>query len=140
MDPTDHDANAGHIRARRGVIGILERNRALLLIRRAPGIPRGGTWCFPGGHVEPGETSRTAIRREFMEELGITVTPTERLGSVRLEDLNYVLAVWRVRSAFDRMTPAADEVAEVRWVTPAQIPGLADSLPSNLDVLALLDA
>ncbi|UCC29708.1 MAG: NUDIX domain-containing protein, partial [Phycisphaerales bacterium] len=78
-----------HERVRRGVIGIISSGPAYLVIRRAPGIPMGGYWCFPGGHVEPGETPRQAIKRELAEELGITVVPTERVGSVRV-DAQYV--------------------------------------------------
>ncbi|PZM86983.1 MAG: NUDIX hydrolase [candidate division SR1 bacterium] len=30
-----------------------------------------GHWCFPKGHVEPGETESETAQREFQEELGI---------------------------------------------------------------------
>jgi len=38
-----------------------------LLLRNA----RHGTWSFPKGHLEPGETPETAARREVAEETGI---------------------------------------------------------------------
>jgi 8-oxo-dGTP pyrophosphatase MutT (NUDIX family) len=54
---------------------VLFRRRAcrveFLLIRNAK-----GHWDFPKGHVEPGESSRAAMRRETREETGL------RLGSV----------------------------------------------------------
>jgi 8-oxo-dGTP pyrophosphatase MutT (NUDIX family) len=28
-------------------------------------------WCFPKGHVEPGESTETAARREISEETGL---------------------------------------------------------------------
>lgn len=36
-----------------------------------------GTICGPGGHIEPGETSRQAAAREAREEFGITIDPAD---------------------------------------------------------------
>ena len=125
---------------RRGVIAVLERGCKLLFIRRAKGVAKAGFWCLPGGHVEPGETPRRAIHRELREELGIEVATTERLGSIRVSDLGYILVVWRVRHVAGRLRPAPDEVAEVRWVTPDESRSLTPSLPSNERVLDMLRA
>lgn len=127
-------------RIRRGVIGILSRGARFLMIRRAPGLVRGGCWCFPGGHVEPGETPRMAIRRELAEELGIEVVPLRRLGSVRLPDVGYVLAVWRVRHVAGTFVPAAEEVADTRWVLADEIRSIQPGLPSNERVFHMLGA
>ncbi len=91
---------------RRGVIGVLEHGSKLLFIRRADGVAKGGFWCLPGGHEEPGETPRRAVHRELREELGIEVAATERLGSIRVSDLGYILVVWRVRQVAGRFRPA----------------------------------
>jgi 8-oxo-dGTP pyrophosphatase MutT (NUDIX family) len=72
------------------------------------------------------------------EELGIEVVPFERVGSVRTSDGKYVLAVWRVRRMSDELKVAEDEVAEVEWLTPAQIRAIAPNLQSNLQVLNIL--
>ena len=44
-----------------------------LLAQRPEGKVYAGYWEFPGGKVEPGETTRDALVRELQEELGITV-------------------------------------------------------------------
>lgn len=124
-------------RVRRGVIGIVIRKSTLLMIRRAAGVARGGHWCLPGGHVEPGENPRKAIRREMSEELGIEVIPAERVGSVRI-GREYILAVWRVRHVRGEFQPAAPEVAEMRWLTPDQARAIEPGLPSNEVVLDML--
>lgn len=139
MPGADHDTRTPLRRIRRGVIGILARGPAYLMIRRADAIPKGGYWCFPGGHVERGETPRQAVQRELAEELGIEVAPTERVGSVRVPGTNYILAVWRVRHMSNELLSlAGHEIAEARWLTPSQIRAIRPSLPSNDRVLEML--
>lgn len=128
----------GRSRVRRGVIGILSRGSTLLVIRRALGIAKGGHWCFPGGHVEPGETSKVAITREILEELSIETLPTQRLGAVHVKDSNHVLVVWRVRYVRGELRAEPREVSEFRWLTPAQIRAIEPGFPSNDRVLAML--
>jgi 8-oxo-dGTP diphosphatase len=52
---------------------ILWRSGRITLTRRAPGLPAGGRWQLPGGHVEEGESVAAAARREAREEVGVEV-------------------------------------------------------------------
>ena len=55
-------------------VGILFReDGAMLLSTRPPGKPYAGYWEFPGGKLEQGETVVQALRREMVEELGVTI-------------------------------------------------------------------
>jgi len=101
-------------------------------------VAKGGRWCFPGGHVEPGETSRKAIQRELAEELGLVVRPVERLGAVQVVDAGYVLAVWRVDVIAGAMCPAPAEVSDVRWVRREEIGRIHPGLASNERVAEML--
>ena len=56
----------------------------VLLIERG-WDPHKGQWALPGGHVDPGETSRAAAARELAEEAGVYATPDE-LGQVGEQD------------------------------------------------------
>lgn len=47
-----------------------------LLTSRPPGKVYAGYWEFPGGKLEAGETVDQALRRELIEELGITIGET----------------------------------------------------------------
>ena len=55
-------------------VGILIRqDGALLLSTRPPGKAYAGYWEFPGGKIEVGESVTEALRRELIEELGVTI-------------------------------------------------------------------
>ena len=55
-------------------VGILiAPNGDVLLGQRPPGKPFEGYWEFPGGKVEPGELILDALKREFVEELGLQI-------------------------------------------------------------------
>ena len=59
-------------------VGILLRpDGALLLSTRPPGKVYAGYWEFPGGKIEAGESIEQALRRELIEELGVTIGPAE---------------------------------------------------------------
>lgn len=54
--------------------GVLVNDRKeILLAQRPPHKYMAGWWEFPGGKLEPFETSEQALKRELGEEIGITV-------------------------------------------------------------------
>ncbi len=55
-------------------VGVLVReDGAFLLTSRPAGKAYAGYWEFPGGKLETGETVEQALRRELLEEIGITI-------------------------------------------------------------------
>jgi 8-oxo-dGTP diphosphatase len=59
-------------------VGILMRaDGDVLLAQRPEGKPYAGYWEFPGGKVEAEESILEALKREFVEELGIEVLSAE---------------------------------------------------------------
>jgi 8-oxo-dGTP diphosphatase len=52
---------------------IIEMDGKILLARRTPERALGGTWEFPGGKIDPGETPEACLTRELHEEFDIVV-------------------------------------------------------------------
>jgi len=63
----------------RATVGaVIDKDGKILLVKRGH-EPFKDYWCFPGGHIDFGETAEQAIVREVKEETGLTFTP-EFLG------------------------------------------------------------
>lgn len=59
-------------------LGVMIKNneeKVLLGLRKS--LHGNGTWCFPGGHLEFGETMIQAAKREAAEETGLEVDDLE---------------------------------------------------------------
>jgi ADP-ribose pyrophosphatase YjhB (NUDIX family) len=103
------------------VEGLLVRDGKVLLSKRAID-PRRGYWDVPGGFLEEGEEPLDGLAREFREETGLDVRPVEWLGT-HLEpyDHYFVLGLtWLV--AADGEPRAADDVEELAWFGPEELP------------------
>jgi 8-oxo-dGTP diphosphatase len=84
-----------------------------------------GWWEFPGGKVEPGETEEDALARECVEELGVRVEISDRVGAdVPLPNGCAVLRVFAVR-LLDGGRPRPLEHAALRWLRADEL----DSVP-----------
>lgn len=125
-----------------GVVAVIERDGRLLVIRRAAGVVAPGSWCLPGGAIEAGETPADAIVREVAEEVGLVVRPDREIWRWSRPDGSLRLYWWRaaMKDIGDRTTPSAAEVAECRWVTPAEFRSLEPVLESNRAFLDWYDS
>ena len=62
-----------------GVYGICVKGDDVLMIKKSRG-PYKGLYDLPGGRIEFGEKLEVALRREFEEEIGVSVTELKFLG------------------------------------------------------------
>jgi 8-oxo-dGTP diphosphatase len=106
------------------VAGVLRDDGGrVLLAQRPPGKHLAGTWEFPGGKREPGESGAEALGRELEEELGIAVQACRPWLSLthHYPELAVRLRLFTVQSW--RGEPGGREGQPLRWV---EIPAMAD--------------
>jgi 8-oxo-dGTP diphosphatase len=101
----------------------------LLLARAAPSLSLRGRWFLPGGGVDHGEHPTGALRREFEEESGLTVTLgplLDVLSDVRVlpdgTNLHTVRLIYRVVSWSGTLRAEQNGTTDaVRWVERSEL-------------------
>jgi 8-oxo-dGTP diphosphatase len=95
----------------------IHHDGAFLLVRRGR-EPSKGLYAFPGGRVQPPETDEEAVRRELVEETGLSVTTLEPLLQLHLPGSSghpaFRLLVFRGFGPSGTML-AGDDADEVGW-------------------------
>ena len=117
---------------------LVEQDGRVLLGRRAFD-PSAGLWDLPGGFLNEGERPLDGLRRELREETGLEIEATEFVGT-RIEDYTgrKVLALtWVVRVVAGEAV-AADDLVELRWFAPDELPSPDElAFPTFVEILSL---
>jgi 8-oxo-dGTP diphosphatase len=104
----------------------------VLACRRAPHKSLAGSWEFPGGKVEPGESDADALVREIQEELGVQIevgdylaTSVNKAGDLDIELLAFraTLRKGQVKGSSDHdrfLWLSANDLHSVDWA-PADV-------------------
>ncbi|WP_043478242.1 NUDIX hydrolase [Kitasatospora sp. MBT66] len=107
------------IRYTADVVALTPDGRVLLIERDWP--PFEGAWALPGGHVDPGETSRAAAARELEEETGVRVAPADliQIGAWDAPGRDprgrYVTVAYLADVPDDTPITAGDDARTARW-------------------------
>jgi 8-oxo-dGTP diphosphatase len=126
------------------VAGFWWKGDALFLVKRWPSAVSewSEAWGLPGGKVESGEDPKTALRREWREELSAEVSIGALLCAYAYRVQGYAkpvkIAIYRVEGATPPvLTPAGGQ--EMAWVPLNQLAG-RKLLPSTNAALASFEA
>ncbi|MFD4880145.1 NUDIX domain-containing protein [Streptomyces sp. NPDC058420] len=106
---------------REAIVAVLRRANRVLVIRRGPDSSRSGYWAPLSGKLEPGESQEEALVREVHEEVGLAVSPLNKVWESQADDGRFRLHWWTATETGNgTIVPDPGEVSEVRWVTPAE--------------------
>jgi 8-oxo-dGTP diphosphatase len=110
-----------------GAVCVDDDGRALLVRRAHP--PFAGYWDLPGGFLEEGEHPLDALRRELREETGLEIEPERFLGvwtdwytDGARDGATATLNLYWTARVVDGRAEAADDVSELRWFAPDELP------------------
>ncbi|MCD4794852.1 MAG: NUDIX hydrolase [Bacteroidales bacterium] len=107
----------------------IEDDIKVLLIERAYD-PYKGFWAFPGGFIDPDETTLEAAKRELLEETGIIIDELTQLQTFSDIDRDprgrtVTVVYYAFISAKETVINAGDDASEARWFSINKLPKLA---------------
>ena len=104
----------------------------------------GEAWSLPAGAIEPGETPEEAVRREVLEETGLTIDPEKVLGVFGGRDfryrypngdeVEYMIVLYRCRLVEKKEVDISldQETKSIGYVSKQNMPKLALPYPVAL--------
>ena len=99
------------------VAAVIEDGGRYLITRRRPTAVLPLLWEFPGGKVEPGEDDQSALAREVMHRLGVTIQVAELMNTVRHCYERYNVELHLSACKVVAGEPQSRNVHEFRWVS-----------------------
>lgn len=101
---------------------MVEQDGRVLMIKRAMS-PARGSWCFPGGFIEIGETPQQAAIRECKEESGYDIEITGLVDVYYYEDYrgSGVLIMYKGRVIGGQANPG-DDAKDVQFFGQDELP------------------
>jgi 8-oxo-dGTP diphosphatase len=117
------------------VAGCLVDDRMRVLVAQRPaGKSFAGLWEFPGGKLEPAETTQAGLARELGEELGIRVDPS-KLRPLSFSTVDELLMLLFACREWDGV-PSGLEGQAVRWVTCSELrDGTLEMPPADIPLI-----
>ena len=117
----------------RVVAAIIIENDKVFATQRGYGEFKDG-WEFPGGKIEPGETTEEAIVREIKEELDTEVEVIELLDTVEYDYPNFHLSMGCFICKIKSGDLVLKEHEAAKWLTKDTL-GSVEWLPADMGLV-----
>ncbi len=93
-----------------------------------------GSWEFPGGKIESGETCKQAIIRETWEEMSVTIEVVEKLGTIEYDYPKFHLIMHCFWATIKSGKLQLLEHKDVKWVDKTSIYDV-NWLPADMELV-----
>lgn len=115
---------------------MISRGDEILLQNRVKTDWRG--YCFPGGHVEPGESIVDSVIREMQEETGLTVRNPKLCGIKQfpIDGGRYLVFLFKTDEFAGELS--SSEEGRVEWIHRKDLPNIA-AVSDFMDMLKVFD-
>ena len=119
------------------VAAIIQREGAYFATQRGYGEFE-GMWEFPGGKIEPGESSENALKREIQEELGVDIVIEDLICTTEYDYPSFHLTMHCYLCRVEAGEIELREHKSARWLRPEEL-GSVEWLPADKDVISRLN-
>ena len=120
------------------VDGLVVRDNAILLVRRAQRLLDGGKWAIPGGFMNRDETTQAGALREVLEETGWKCIIKSFFGvadgSNRGDDRQNV-SLFFLLEPIEEVQKPDTEVSETKWFSLTELPKQEEVAFDHLQVI-----
>lgn len=112
-----------------GSLCYLIADGSVLLLRRAR-PPHQNLWTAPGGKMQIGESPDDCVKREFLEETGLTIQVPELRAIVTVFDrdwpIHWLLFIYRVEHYTGDLAPGPEgqHEGQLHWIPLAELENL----------------
>ncbi|WP_234041701.1 (deoxy)nucleoside triphosphate pyrophosphohydrolase [Persicirhabdus sediminis] len=103
---------------------IVNEKNQYLACQRASHQSNAGTWEFPGGKIDDGESQQVALEREIAEELDCDMAIFRPLQPVTHSYPHIKIRLWPYYCRQLASQPQALEHAQLKWLEIEQLSGL----------------
>ncbi len=102
-------------------VGVVWRDRSILIAKRKPEGLLGGLWEFPGGKVNEGESLEEAAAREIREELDVVVEVGEMIAAIDHAYSHFSITLNAFHCQYAAGEPRALGCADFAWAAPEEL-------------------